>query len=423
MIHHVRRLSPSHLRALLCALLLAAAMPKRLSAEDFFDLKGSFYAEDRGRVEVWSPTWMWQTEVTPHTTLRIQGVYDVISGATPTGEPPRRRTREQVVEVKSSSSSSVTTYQTISGPSGHIGGVIPVTQQITSTTTTKQTIQVPYGKPFLPTIDFSDERLALSAELEHHWGDWIGTASLFYGNESDYHSRSASLKLGRELNNKNTLLSLGASFTDDEVLTRELTVWDGKTSIEGILSISQVLDVRTLLQAGYTFGNASGFLNDQYKRVLINDNVVLEQRPDNRDKHVLFLALSRYSDALHGAAELSYRFYHDTFGIDAHTVELAWRQNIGRHIVLVPSLRYYQQSAADFYGVQFTGKPSHYSADYRLSKLASLTPGVQVVWKVTDNLTFDAAYRRYSMWGRDGTTSDEAYPDANVFSVGLKLCY
>ena len=69
---------------------------------------------------------------------------------------------------------------------------------------------------------------------------------------------------------------------------------------------------------------------------------------------------------------------------------------------IVPSVRYYEQSAADFYAPQFTGKPEFYSADYRLAKLSSLTYGLKVVWKASDRVQASIGYDRYSMQGRDG---------------------
>jgi hypothetical protein len=88
--------------------------------------------------------------------------------------------------------------------------------------------------------------------------------------------------------------------------------------------------------------------------------------------------------------------------------------------------RYYYQTAADFYATQFGNyrhAPTYYSADYRLSELESFTAGLSVNWKVRSWLTIDAGYKRYIMRGLDGTTSQTAYPSANVFTIGARLWF
>jgi Protein of unknown function (DUF3570) len=113
------------------------------------------------------------------------------------------------------------------------------------------------------------------------------------------------------------------------------------------------------------------------------------------------------------------------------TFETAWYQNIGSKLILVPSLRLYRQSAADFYFISLDGTtvtpsriPSaagpHYSSDYRLSKLESSSLGLKLVWTPVERLLFDVAYERYSMRGLDGHTSASAYPSANIVTLGVQ---
>jgi hypothetical protein len=70
------------------ALLLYLLPPRRASAEDYLDLKTMYYREEDDRIEVWAPTFLYQTEVSPTLSIRIDGIYNSISGATPTGAPP-----------------------------------------------------------------------------------------------------------------------------------------------------------------------------------------------------------------------------------------------------------------------------------------------------------------------------------------------
>ena len=64
------------------------------------------------------------------------------------------------------------------------------------------------------------------------------------------------------------------------------------------------------------------------------------------------------------------------------------------------------------------GKP-----DYRLSQLNTYTLGVGLTWKIKDRVSLDAAYKRYMQRGLDGATSDTAYADANVWTLGLRVWF
>jgi len=45
------------------------------------------------------------------------------------------------------------------------------------------------------------------------------------------------------------------------------------------------------------------------------------------------------------------------------------------------------------------------------------------LWTVNAHLSFDAAYERYQMKGRDGVTSQSAFPDADIVTVGARLVF
>ena len=61
---------------------------------------------------------------------------------------------------------------------------------------------------------------------------------------------------------------------------------------------------------------------------------------------------------------------------------MAWFQNIGQSLQLVPTLRYYSQSAADFFtNIDDFGKPvsEYQSSDYRLSAFGAFSGGLSLI--------------------------------------------
>lgn len=411
-------------RPVILAALLFCLPVRRVLAEERADFTLGYYIEDHHRVEVWSPSVLLETDIAPNTVMRLQGIYDVVSGASPTGAPVTRKTRTVTKEVFTTEATSVVTgFNTISGPTGVPGTLVPITSTVTKRTKTQQTTIVPYGPSFLPMQDFDDERLGVNLEFERHVEDWIYNAGVAYGNESDYESLAGTVKLSREFNHKATVVSAGASYGHDWVLNPTLHEWDGKDTVECILSVAQVVDVKTLVTLAGTLGTAWGFLDDQYKYTSLNDTIVHERRPDARDRRIAMLTVNREFDSLKGSAEISYRYYDDSYGISAHTVGVAWFQHIGKWLILSPSLRYYEQSAADFYAAKFTGNPSVFSSDYRLSNLDSVTYGLKLMVKFSERFNFSLGYDRYAMHGQDGVTPGEAYPKAHIFTAGFKLWY
>ncbi|MDB6126474.1 MAG: hypothetical protein JWM35_370, partial [Verrucomicrobia bacterium] len=185
------------------------------------------------------------------------------------------------------------------------------------------------------------------------------------------------------------------------------------------------------------------FLGDPYrliqKRVEVFPTVFLpidygESRPHERDKWTALASINHAFVGVNGALEASYRFYHDTFGSRAHTIETAWFQSFGDHVIVSPSVRYYEQNAADFYLISLNGQgftPSFfpnsagpfYSSDYRLSAFRSYNVGLKVIWKINATWQIDVAVEQYKMEGRDGITSPSAYPTATTKTVGLKYTW
>jgi hypothetical protein len=160
-----------------------------------------------------------------------------------------------------------------------------------------------------------------------------------------------------------------------------------------------------------------------------------ENRPDERDKWIAFAGANRAFARLHGAIDASYRFYHDTFGTDAHTLDLAWFQHVGEQFILRPAVRFYDQTAADFYHydlnqtsiIPTTGLPRttgpFYSADFRLSAFRSTNVGLKAIWDPVAWLQLDATLEHYVMHGRDGVTPASAYVRATILTLGARVSW
>jgi hypothetical protein len=373
---------------------LALCQPKPGRAEDSLTYKYQAWLEDNNRVDVHSHYVLAEKDLGPDMRFKVMGLIDSIAGATPTGELPR----------------------TPNGP--------------------------------VPLAHMEDERKAWSADFTRQFKRVSATAGYAVSRESDYVSKGYSLNTVADFNQKNTNLLLGYGHTDDTISERKLG-WTSDRYKKGddyIIGVTQLLDPNTSLTANLTFGRLRGYLSDPYKIV---STTMLdldpgsyytppENRPRTKNKVSLFLGLNRNYEQWHGALDASYRDYHDSFGIGSHTVSLVWVQDLGEHWTVEPFLRYYRQSAADFYYFDLdrahivttydtdtfetgTGRAPFYSSDARLSTMRSIDAGLKFTWKIKPRIALDLIYDRYVLRGLDGVTPQDAYYRAHNFIIGLRL--
>jgi hypothetical protein len=174
---------------------------------------------------------------------------------------------------------------------------------------------------------------------------------------------------------------------DDDHDGRDDGSSDSKTVTDLVFGWTQVLDPNSLLQLNYSISSSSGYQNDPYKilSVVGSDGeplrYVYESRPDSRTKNAVF---ARYKRLLfdRDIVDVSYRYMTDDWGIDSHTVDLAYRWAFTEHYYVEPHLRWYTQTAADFYRVAlYDGEENtvdNASADTRLAQFDAYTAGFKI---------------------------------------------
>ncbi len=363
---------------------LLVLVTRKSTAEKALRAKYREWVEEGDRIHVRSWYAEAETALTEEWSLDVVGVVDTWSGATPIGLPPTESDwlSDPIEEVRRA-------------------GLVTLSRETNE-------------------YDFSFE-----FGLSH---------------EPDYLSRSYAIRLARQYAEETLTLSAGLSYLDDTVDTN---VPGGpylgdqiKHTPEILLGVHRILDPKTTLAVNLSYSRPSGYLSDPYKRVPYynewNDMILTpENRPDARNVYVVFIEGTRYVESLRSSLQGSYRFFADDSGIRGNTLEVQWFQRFGENLVVRPLLRYYNQSAADYYvtildeskmnsGAPPTGSAPHYSADYRISKMESLAYGLKLTMFKGDNINLDLAYERYDMKGRDGVTSPLMYPDADIYTVGLQ---
>ncbi len=225
------------------------------------------------------------------------------------------------------------------------------------------------------TID--DQRVAIDINPRRYREQGFEGMTVGFSKERDYLSFNAGIETRQDFNGRNTSVSsaLGVSSDFLEPTDGASTRFPNrigsadKTSGQWLLAVSQALTPQTALQLGMSYSYSHGYLSDPYKQVYVDANILPDSRPSSRHQLAASVRLRQYFPALKAALHADYRRFGDSWGVVSDTLEVSWQQNLPGGWRLAPSLRWYEQGAADFYRNYFVAPRAdgHYSSDYRLS--------------------------------------------------------
>ena len=261
-----------------------------------------------------------------------------------------------------------------------------------------------------------DKRTAVDVKVTRYFDRWSIGLRGSNSTENDYRSNAVALEARLSSPDNNTTWVAGVGVTRDTINpVNELVVNEKKDVTDVMLGVTQTWTKNDLVQANLSYVRGRGYFNDPYK--------LADIRPRSRDQTIALLRWNHFIDGdnatLAGTTvRSSYRFYSDTFGVRAHTAQVEWVKPINDRFSVIPSVRYYTQSAANFYfdpvydpeiGEPFpVGNPKFFSPDTRLSAYGAITLGAKVEWRIDQRWAADVKYERYeqrSAWRLGGNGS------------------
>jgi hypothetical protein len=191
------------------------------------------------------------------------------------------------------------------------------------------------------------------------------------------------------------------------------------------LGVSQVLTRNMILGLNFEVITDEGYLNSPYRQVRFLDSTVpagvtfaSEIYPATHTSNA-FSARLKYFLSYRAALEGNYRFFSDTWGIQANSVEVGYTHPLGPW-TLEGKVRYYRQEAADFYSDLFprANFANFLARDKELSTFQSYGVGIgaaydfkvaRLPWiqKSTVNVRYNHLFIDYDNF-RDATRTDVA---------------
>lgn len=269
----------------------------------------------------------------------------------------------------------------------------------------------------------TDRRVASDMKLTRYGERHALALGLAHSTEHDYVSNALSLEGRWASEDNNTTWNLGLGLTRDTINpANDIVSEERKTVRELQIGVTQAVSRHDLVQLSATFSQGEGYYNDPYK--------LYDSRPRQRNARI---ALLRWNHWLGGSTlKTSYRFYRDSYRLQAHTLELNWVRPLGPRSTLTPLLRYHSQRAAWFYGDPASdasvypgpvGDTPYFSPDQRLSAFGALAAGLKYEWKFSPGWTADARFELFQQranWRIGGQGSPGVDPlSATQWQLGL----
>jgi hypothetical protein len=238
----------------------------------------------------------------------------------------------------------------------------------------------------------SDKRLAADIKVKKYIGKDTVAVGLAYSTEHDYQSTAISVSGTKTSEDSNTTWSGGIGYNQDKINpTNQLVVNEKKRGLEFQVGVTQVLTPLDIAQLTATYTEGAGYYSDPYKS--------FDNRPRNRTTNVLLARWNHHFKEQGATSRLQYRFYNDSFGVQAHTFGLEVVKTLPGGWTVTPGIRYSTQSKADFYydppfpnGRTADG---YYSADQRLANMGSVTAGIKVSKQIDAESTIDFKLESY----------------------------
>jgi hypothetical protein len=354
-----------------------------------------FYKEDGGRIQSYDAIVSVRKDLGDERSINLSLAYDSLSGGSPNGAAPANTAQTFATPSGTSLLASNGAPATYTTPSGR-----EVAQLEKVTLYTVQPGELPLDP------SFKDRRFA--GDLS--WSQPLGignhlTVGGHLSHELDFTSVAGSAFFSHDFNSKNTTLGLGANVEFDTVnpiggvpqagsdYTQLLKSGsDTKHVMGGQLGLTQVLTRNWLAQVNLSYDRSTGYLTDPYKILSQLDangaisGYLFESRPDSRARRSVYFGnkVAIGSSVL----DVSYRHGLDDWGIRSDTAEGRLRFKLGDGgMYLEPHLRWYRQSAADFYHLYLDAgavTPQYMSADSRLAAFTAGTIGMKLGLPLSD---------------------------------------
>jgi hypothetical protein len=261
-------------------------------------------------------------------------------------------------------------------------------------------------------LNYYEQRQFVTLGAEQRFGEGKAKVSWYHSGEHDYQGQAVHASWSQDLAGRDTNLTADLSHEDDWVSsTINPSFGAGRYGNAASLALTQLLSPRSEMRALLDYATNSGYQADPYAFVICGtcpnpnnpgntdpeENPVPATAPSERDRWDLGLGfkLSLPGDS---AFEMSYRYYQDTWDVQAHTLALSWATQINTRWgdwVLEPEYRYYTQTQAYFFQNSYPVAQAYMTRDLKLANYSSHWLGLDFRGPLGDLFAAEFRYGHY----------------------------
>jgi hypothetical protein len=236
---------------------------------------------------------------------------------------------------------------------------------------------------------YDEERTQKSVGIDYLYDKSIMSYSFTTSSENDFEAETNSFNFTHEFFGGLSTVSMGYTLGDNEISKSTDNIFKRNASSTGYrISLSQVLTKDMLMGLTYEIITDKGFLNNPYRQVRYEDGaggtaLRPEIYPETRTSNAASINL-RYYLPYRAAVYGGYRFFTDTWDIEANTFEAGYLHPFREKWLFDINLRHYTQDRASFYSDLFpsANAQNFMARDKELSTFTSNSVGYGVTYTI-----------------------------------------
>jgi hypothetical protein len=289
-----------------------------------------------------------------------------------------------------------------------------------------------------------DERKQKSLSVDYIHDKTQYNLSYTNSTERDYVSNTTHFSLSQDMFGDLTTVTLGFTDSRDKIGENNgksyapVIAWLGHAqsrSYEG--GLSQVVTKNLIAGVTVEVITDQGLLSNPYRSIRYLDTTVPlgyslgSQIYPNTHTSTAVETRAKYYLPYRAAASVSYRYFTDTWGIRANTIELGYTQPVSNKFIFEGRLRHYNQNHATFYSdlFQFANQQNFEARDQNLAASTNNSIDAKMTWAFAPEgfLIFKRATTTFDVSRIQFKYSDfrniRAYSIANGYAAGSEPLY
>jgi hypothetical protein len=240
-----------------------------------------------------------------------------------------------------------------------------------------------------------DERKQKSLSVDYIHDKTQYNLSFTNSTERDYISNTTHFSLSQDMFGDLTTVTLGFTDSRDKVGENNgksfapVIAWLGHAQSRSYeVGLSQIITKNLIAGATLDVITDQGYLSNPYRSIRFRDTAVQPGYslgspiyPNTRTSTAVETR-AKYYLPYRAAASVSYRYFTDTWGIRANTIELGYIQPLSNKFIFEGRLRHYNQKHASFYSdlFNFANQQNFESRDQNLAASTNNTIDGKVTW-------------------------------------------